>query len=500
MCSIIGFFNFDDNIQNTTKALKKFSCRGDDAFGIYDGKNIIIKNNISELENIVKNNNNISNTFNNNKTNNKYNNNNYSFCLGHNLFSIVNFAPQPLKNKGTLVANCEIYNWEYLSNKYNLKTNSDSDLLLKLLDKINIEDKTQVENLLKELDGPYAFAYLNNNKLLLVRDNIGIKPLCIYNDEKKFAFASQFEVLPKNSFELNPREYLIYDVKVNKTKFVKKKYFTTTPQINGEYENIKKEIKKLFINSIKKRIPKDKKVGVLFSGGVDSTLIALTLKELNIDFTCYTANFIGGNITDGEDLKAAKQIAKEQDLNLKIAQLKIDDMPIYTKKVMKIIQSKEYVKVSVAIPLFIALESAKKDNVKVIFSGIGSEELFADYQRYRQAEDINKICLEGLKSLYLRDLYRDDVISMYNNIELRVPFLDNELINYATKVSPKHKIDKSLNRNKIILRDILKDMNLSNNMAERPKKAAQYGTKSDRLLFKLAKQQKIKKQEYLNSL
>jgi asparagine synthase (glutamine-hydrolysing) len=479
MCSIIGYFNFKENTNNTISSLQKTNHRGKDKSGIYNGEDLITKNSPKDFKPIKD------------KTN---------FCMGHNLHSIVDFTPQPLKNKGVLVANCEIYNYQELSRKYNIKTQSDTKLLLELLDKTNITDPKEMQKLFNNLDGPYSFAYLRDNILILARDNIGIKPLCIYQENNKLAFASEIQALPQNSFELNPREYATYNLKTNEFKTIKKDFFKITPEIKDNYHNIKSQIKELFKKSIQKRIPQNKKIGLLFSGGTDSTLIALTLKELGIKFTCYTTNITGGNVKEGEDLKAAKQIAKECNLNLKIAQIDINNMENYAIKVMNIIQSKEYVKVSVAIPFFTALQKAKEDNIKIIFSGVGSEELFADYQRYRKADNINAICLEGLKTLWIRDLYRDDILSMYNNIELRVPFLDNKLIEYSMRVNPKHKIDKQNNRNKIILRDILKDMNLSKEFVERPKKAAQYGSKCDKILSKLAKQKGMKKQEYLNSL
>ncbi len=69
--------------------------------------------------------------------------------------------------------------------------------------------------------------------------------------------------------------------------------------------------------------------------------------------------------------------------------------------------------------------------MRVLFSGLGSEELFAGYERHLKSSDINKECYNGLLNIYERDLYRDDVVTMFNNIELRVPFLDRDLISLA---------------------------------------------------------------------
>ena len=84
--------------------------------------------------------------------------------------------------------------------------------------------------------------------------------------------------------ELNPRKILVYDTRSRKVEFIERKFFTIKP------ENDASRTKELLVRAIKKRIP-DKKVGLLFSGGVDSTFIAVVLKELGVDFTCYTAAF-----------------------------------------------------------------------------------------------------------------------------------------------------------------------------------------------------------------
>ena len=87
---------------------------------------------------------------------------------------------------------------------------------------------------------------------------------------------------------------------------------------------------------------------------------------------------------------------------------------------------------------------------------------------------------------------------MANNIELRLPFLDLALIDYSLKIPAKYKISKE--HKKIILRMIADDLNIKKEFAWRPKKAAQYGSKFDRAIEKLAHKKGFKfKSDYLNS-
>ena len=89
---------------------------------------------------------------------------------------------------------------------------------------------------------------------------------------------------------------------------------------------------------------------------------------------------------------------------------------------------------------------------------------------------------------------------MANNIELRVPFLDRDLIRYCLNIPVKYKISSDKVRSKIVLRDVSRDLGLDEKYAERQKKAAQYGSKFDKGIHRLAKDKNLSKQDYLNSL
>lgn len=507
MCSIIGFINHKNSIEKTLFSLDKISYRGSDSFGIYTNNQIFIEKNLNDLKSSTSHlQSPLPITSSSSHTE--------SITLGHSLLSLVNFVEQPLKNQGIFISNCEIYNWQELNKKYNLNAKNDSDLLHKLIEFKKIEN---LKETLKEIDGVYAFAYFDEKKqkLILTRDILGVKPLfySYSTQEKSFAFASEKKALltsipspisnpnSHSLFELDPKTILEYDLKNKKIKFENKDFYSITCELEGTYSKIKKETKKLLINAVKKRIPESKhKIGVLFSGGIDSTFICYVLKELNIDFTCYTAKVEGGNIKEAEDLIYAKEIAKKYGYKLDITKITTDKLEEETKEVIKIIEDNEYIKTSVALPFYLACKKAKQDNIKVIFSGLGSEEIFAGYRRHKQAEDPNQECVNGLSILHIRDLYRDDTITMSQTMELRLPFLDKKLIEYSLNIPLKYKLNIKENRSKIILREIAKEMGLDEKYSERQKKAAQYGSKFDKGLLRLAKNKGVNKQEYLNSL
>ena len=165
---------------------------------------------------------------------------------------------------------------------------------------------------------------------------------------------------------------------------------------------------------------------------------------------------------------------------------------------MPLIEDSNVVKVGVALPFYLACEMAKKDGCKVIFSGLGSEEIFAGYERHKQSSNINLECVSGLLKMYERDLYRDDVVTMFHSLELRLPFFDKELVDYALKIPAKYKLTDTTS--KYVLREIALARGILSEIANRKKVAAQYGSKFDYAIEKLAKKGKYaSKSAYLKT-
>ncbi len=461
MCGIIGIFNNKNAKKIVAKGLKVMENRGKDGSDSHSD---------------------------------------YNGCIGHNLHAIVDVVKQPLEFEGKyLVTNCEIYNWKELDEKYKLKAKNDAELILKLICNKGIE---KINEIVDELDGVYAFCFYdpNENKAILARDLIGVKPLW-FSFSHFLGFASEKKALLKNKIfdviELNPRRIIEYDIEKNNLKYLERDFFEIKPENKKSVDKIKKELFDLIENAIKKRIT-NKKAGILFSGGIDSVFIAYMLKKLGVNFTCYTAGLEEKGLDKAEDVTYAEKAAEMFGFKLKVVKIDLKKTEKYIKKIIPLIETTNVVKVGVALPFFIACEQAKKDGVKVMFSGLGSEEIFAGYERHEKSSNVNQECISGLLKMYERDLYRDDVVTMANTMELRVPFLDKSLVNYALKIPEKHKLDEE--HKKIILRKVADDIGIDKSFSWRRKKAAQYGSKFDRAIQKLTKQKGFKyKADYLNS-
>ncbi len=469
MCGIVGVFNDQNAFAKVQAALAMLQNRGRDGIGISNGKEICHKSSWKELPPLEGKN-----------------------IIGHALHAIVSHVPQPIQQQGILAANCEIYNWKELNTQYRYGARNDAEFLLAFLDHHDI-------NKLSELDGVYAWAYWRGNKLILARDILGEKPLWYSHTVDYFAFASEKKALEhigcSDIQELNPRQIIKYTSTNNSVEMVSREFFTYLPEHSSSYSVLKQKTKDLLNAAITTRIPTPK-FGLLFSGGIDSTYLAHYFQQQGYDFTCYTAVLDAAAVPS--DLEAAQKVAHSLGLKLKIKKVKLEQIPLYLQKIVPLIEDSNVVKVGVALTFYVACEMAQEDGCKVIFSGLGSEEIFAGYERHKNSANINQECLSGLRKIYERDLYRDDVVTMFHGLELRLPYLDLSLVRYALKIPPQYKLKGEVG--KFILRDIAVDAGIPEPFAFRKKTAAQYGSRFDYALGKLAKKNKYySKSAYLRT-
>jgi asparagine synthase (glutamine-hydrolysing) len=516
MCGIAGIKTTKNNYyvgDDLLKMLKSIKHRGPDGSGIFvDGKTI--HNNLQNLTAPEG-----------------------SFGMGHNLLSIVGTeVSQPIeKHNLVLVANAEIYNYKQikscLDDKYN--TNSDCEVIISLVKRCyNGSLVNAVKNSLDYLDGDYAFAIYDGKDCVVVRDQLGVKPLYYGCDDLRgiSAYASERKALwsigLKHVNTLAP-DHLLYNgmplkIENRQTTNLKlsKKYSYIHPKTtfldskvtfdksnkidknltdisNKDKLELKNEIKELLIGSVEKRTNGVSRVGIIFSGGVDSTIIAKISDDLGVDTTLYTV----GHETSS-DINFAKRTAADMNLPLKIKTLEVNDVLRYTELVLNAIEEYNIMKLGVGMPVYVASEMARSDDIKVVMSGQGADEIFAGYHRYIQlyvdnGEKVQEDLVEDVKNLYHVNLQRDDAVTMANSVELRVPYLDPELVEMALSVPIKYKLDNGVeNLRKCILREIASDIGVPSEIVRRPKKAAQYGSGIHKILVKKV----LRDENYKNKL
>ncbi|VVB91534.1 Amidophosphoribosyltransferase [uncultured archaeon] len=392
--------------------------------------------------------------------------------LGNVLLKITGDRTQPLHNGGALTYNGEIYNFHEIAEKLHLKTDSDSETLFKSI------ESTGAEAAIRELDGDYAFAYVKDGETLLARDTVGVKPLYYGDTGNMFAFSSEKKCLLSigisEIFSLKPGNTLSY----RSGRLTEKK---VTGLITGERVNDENTALKALLNAIERAVEKRSysPCALAFSGGLDSSLLAALCPKAEL----YSVGMAGSH--DVRQTKKAADLLGSND-KLHLHELTIEEVESALPDVIRAVESSDPLKVSIAMPLFFASKDAHNDGVRVMLSGQGADELFAGYKRY---ESIKPVELESalrndLDNIAANNLERDDAVTMANAVELRVPYLDKEVVELALRIAPQLKIRSGVR--KYILRLAAAKL-LPEELTWKEKKAAQYSSGVYSALEKLAK-------------
>ena len=161
------------------------------------------------------------------------------------------------------------------------------------------------------------------------------------------------------------------------------------------------------------------------------------------------------------------------------------------------IESNNIMKIGVGMTIKLTSKLAHDDGYKVMLTGQGADELFAGYNRYAKKYDTPDLLYQELEcdlnNIYNVNLERDDKSAMSNSVELRVPFLDFNVVDVAVQMPYNYLIHSNDDKiRKHILRDVALKLGLPEDVAKRPKKAAQYATGIDKTIRKKL----LKKDEY----
>lgn len=234
--------------------------------------------------------------------------------------------------------------------------------------------------------------------------------------------------------------------------------------------------------------------GIAFSGGVDSSLLAFICGKLEKDFILYSVG-----LKNSKDLEWAKKIAKKYNWHIKYKEYSLEEIENILKKLVKILEP-NVVQCGIGLVNYVVCDLAK-DDVKVILSGSGSEEIFIGYNRligenYENSEELMK---ESIQKIEERDLVRENKIANLFNIKFVYPYMDKAFFDYVINLDIKLKYNKE--HKKLILREFAEWLDLDKEICWRKRLAAQYGSGFDKAILKLTKKNGFKlKEEYLKSL
>lgn len=395
MCGICGIVNHNNQVIE-----RMFSClthRGPDDWGIYMSKDAKVS-------------------------------------LGHTRLSIMDLSDaghQPMSNEDEtiwIVYNGEVYNFPELKVQQEkkghvFKSNTDTEVIVHLCEDYG-------EACVNKLNGMFAFAIWdeNENKLLLARDRLGIKPLYYCYRNGQFVFGSEIKAIlesgicprdiswqavydyfsflyvphPQTIFEgiyqLPPGCLLTFSPKIGKIEI--KRYWTIGMEENltsrrmGEkngYAESKTRLRELLTDSVKRRLISDVPLGVFLSGGIDSTILTGLMAENSSErIKTFTVLFTGEGVDFFNEKEYADAVKNVFDTEHHEITIDISN----PQELYDLVTCFDQPFGNPTFYLSYLISKYTREYVTVALSGAGGDELFAGYPRYRAiryASFLNKI-------------------------------------------------------------------------------------------------------------
>ncbi|SMM99623.1 Asparagine synthetase [glutamine-hydrolyzing] [uncultured Candidatus Thioglobus sp.] len=443
--------------------------------------------------------------------------------FGHRRLSIIdlsNHAHQPMIDDTlhlSLVFNGTIYNYQSLRKElikygYVFFSTSDTEVILKAYHKWG-------EDCVTHLDGMFAFAIWDEDKLFVARDRMGIKPLYFNLTNKAFSFASNTQalvtlgvdttinsvalqqqlslhgVVPAPNTILNgvnkikPATTLMIDVS---GKIVEKKYWQPNAQRSNLSEaDYLERTHELLIKAVDKRmLAADVPIGVLLSGGLDSSLLVGLLAQAgHQDIRTFSIGFEDIGDEMGSEFEYSDQIVKK--FNTTHEKYVISNAQVLPRLGEAVANMAEPMVGQDSVAFYLLSEQVSK-HIKVVLSGQGADEAFAGYFWYERMKNetgseferfakhyvdrpyeeylqtvnpqyhtgnhtqdwlnkefskagadefIDKVFRTDITRLIVDDpVKRVDNMTMAWGLEARVPFMDTHLVEHALSMPPSLKM------------------------------------------------------------
>ena len=447
--------------------------------------------------------------------------------FGHQRLSIIDLSSsgsQPMIDsllKLTLVFNGTIYNYKQLRSRligkgYSFFSSSDTEVIIKAYHYWG-------EDCVNHLDGMFAFAIWDkpSKKLFIARDRMGIKPLYYNLTNKAFTFASNSQALLTQDLDksvnpialqqqlslhgvvpapntiingikkLKPGTYIVLSEKGDIKEQTYWHPSATRPEGNVSEQDYIARTHELLTAAVTKRMAaSDVPIGVLLSGGLDSSLIVALLKEAgHRDIRTFSIGFEDIDDESGSEFEFSDQVVSKFKTDHKKYLLSNQEvLPRLSEAVMNM---SEPMVGQDAIAFYLLSEQVSK-HTKVVLSGQGADEAFAGYFWYpRMAKEhgdeiesfskhyvdrpheeylqtvmpiyqgenhthkwlskeflkpgadsfIDKVFRTDMTRLIVDDpVKRVDNMTMAWGLEARVPFMDTELVEWALKIPPSLKM------------------------------------------------------------
>lgn len=381
---------------------------------------------------------------------------------------------QPAFNEAATVCsvlNGEIYNHADLRSElrclgHNFSTNCDTEVLVHLYEEYG-------ERCITKLEGMFSFMLYDraSGRLLAARDRYGIKPLYIASRSENILFASELKAFAGLDCDriaaLPPGCY--WDGEIRQY------YAPTFDSCECHYEVATTGLRSVLEDSVRTLTATDLPIAVFVSGGVDSGTVLRLATRFHPRVTAITVGAPGS-----PDVECAKELCRELGVPHVVAEFDYAGLPAAYSSLVFWAETFEPNVIRTALATDVACKAASDLGFRVALSGEGSDELFAgyaDFSAVSQPSEIAKQCASLFSDLHRTQLQRWDRFAMRHTVEVRFPFLERNVVEFAFRLPARYKLQQYRGsiRSKAVLRDAVADL-LPRRICERTKIPMDEGT------------------------
>ena len=365
--------------------------------------------------------------------------------------------------------NGEVYNFRSLRSElaargHVLRSDSDTEVILEAFLEWG-------ERAVHRLRGEFAFAVVDKaaDRVYLARDPLGVKPLYWSRHDGHLYAASELKALvPAGGRvgEIPPGHHGWGSPERDPavTAYVDLLSMGDGEEPVTDVGEAARHVRAALEDSIRVRLDTDLTVGVILSGGLDSTLTLLHVREMHPDCVAFTIGTPGS-----DDISYARRVTRDLGVDHEVIELASGDIRLPDiREAIRLSELTEYGDVINAVISRLLFARVRSCGVKVVLCGDGSDELFGGYEMYRQPDPAarQRLFQHKLHNLGRTELQRVDRTSMGQGVETRVPFLDLALVQLAMRLPIEMKLRDG--EDKWILRHAFADI-LPSYVRQRPK-------------------------------
>ncbi len=343
--------------------------------------------------------------------------------------------------------------------------------------------KRAVCGLVDALDGVFALAVTDHKQTVIARDHIGIRQLYFSNRGHSVAFASE----KKSLYELSGIDTDVHRLPpghiatINGNGLDVSCFWELDTLLSAERISDPSIALEAYSGAIRKAVQKrlsgKDRVGIVFSGGIDSLIIAHLVKQSGVAFNCYTAGCEGA-----EDLLWAESIARDSGFPIRLKTLSVSEIEQCLPEIISTIEDHSHNQVEAATAMFFANRLAQEAGEHTIFTGQAADEIFGGYPWYPAVVDregypqFERYAWQDFAVGFKETFERENKIAAAHGLNMSVPYADLEVDKIAFEIAPHLKIASgSDDIQKRIHREFALSLGIPRHVAFRKKAAAQHG-------------------------